>query len=319
MLLQLRLKLTARELAAEFAVSERTIYRDIEELSQAGIPIYSESGPGGGFQLVDGYRTKLTGLASEEAEAVFMIGLPGAASALGLGDAATRAGRKLLAALPPALSESAGRLGGRFHLDAIDWYRAAEPAPHLPALARAVLDQRALTMTYESWKKTREWRVEPLGLVLKAGAWYLVARDGGGRDDPPRTFKASKVLTLQVEAAACRPLAGFDLASYWRQQLERFENDLRPGRARLRASLAGLERLAKLGAYAASAVADAVASAEPGDENALLTLPFENLDQAALALLGIGPEIDVLDPSELRERLRDLAAQVLARLTDSET
>lgn len=307
-LLQLRLRLTARELATELGVSERTIYRDVEELGAAGIPVYAESGPGGGFRLVDGYRTKLTGLAAEEAEAVFMIGLPGAAAALGLGDAATRAGRKLLASLPPTLSESAGRLGGRFHLDAIDWYRAADPAPHLPALARAVLDRRVIAMQYESWKTTRDWRVEPLGLVLKAGAWYLVARRA---DEAPRSFKVAKILQLTVEDAHCEPPSGFDLATYWRQQLERFEVELRPGRARLRATALGRERLAKLGAYAAEAVAAAERSDDGSSE---LTFPYENLDQAALALLGVGPELDVIEPVELRDRLRELATEVARRL-----
>ena len=174
MLLQLRVRLTAEELAREFDVSVRTIYRDVEELGAAGIPVYADRGPGGGFQLVDGYRTRLTGLGTDEAEAVFMIGLPGAAAAMGLGAAATNAGRKLLAALPQPLSDGAGRLGQRFHLDPIDWYREEERAEHLPTIARAVLDQRVVSMTYESWTSVRPWVIEPLGLVLKAGAWYVV-------------------------------------------------------------------------------------------------------------------------------------------------
>src|SRR5262245_58137330 len=185
MLLQLRIRLTALELAEECGVSVRTIYRDIQELSAAGIPIYADRGPGGGFQLLDGYRTRLTGLASHEAEAVFMIGMPDAAAALGLGPAAASAGRKARASLLPALSQGAGRLGARFHLDPSDWYRAAAPLPHLPALARAVLDQRVVEVRYNSWKGTRNWTLSPLGLVLKAGSWYLVARG----KDAVRTFK----------------------------------------------------------------------------------------------------------------------------------
>jgi predicted DNA-binding transcriptional regulator YafY len=144
-LLQLRTRLTAESLAEEFEVSVRTIYRDIDELSAAGIPVQSDRGPNGGFKLMSGYQTKLTGLASSEAEAVFMIGMPEAAAELGMGTAATEAGRKLLASLPPALSADAGRIGTRFHLDPIDWYQRAEPVPHLPALARAVLDQQLVS------------------------------------------------------------------------------------------------------------------------------------------------------------------------------
>src|SRR6185295_10620801 len=116
-LLQVRLRLTAEALAEEFEVSVRTIYRDIDALSAAGIPVYGDRGPGGGFRLLDGYRTRLTGLAPDEAEAMMMIGLPGPAAALGLASAATRAKGKLLAALPASGGEDAGRMAQRFHLD----------------------------------------------------------------------------------------------------------------------------------------------------------------------------------------------------------
>lgn len=303
-LLQLRTRLTARELAEELEVTERTIYRDVEELCAAGIPVRSERGPGGGFELVEGYRTRLTGLAGEEAEAVFMIGLPQAAAALGLGSAATRAGRKLLAALPPALSESAGRIGARFHLDPVDWYRAAPAADHLPAVARAVLDQRRLAMRYSSWKEVRDWQVEPLGMVMKAGSWYLVARGGG----KIRIFKVASILGLEVGVEGFERPAGFELGRFWAEEMERFEAGLRPEAARLRVSAAGRERLARLGAYAARAVA----AAGPADAGgwAELELPIENIEQGALALLGIGPEAEVLAPPDLRRRLFELARRI---------
>ena len=147
-LLQLRVRLTAEALAEEFEVSVRTIYRDIDSLSAAGIPVYGDRGPGGGFQLLDGYRTRLTGLAAGEAEAMMMIGLPGA----GRGARPRRRPRRGRGAscsprCPPAGGEEAGRMAARFHVDPVDWYRADEPVRHLPALARAVLDQRVVTMT----------------------------------------------------------------------------------------------------------------------------------------------------------------------------
>lgn len=306
-LLQLRVRLTAEALAEEFQVSVRTIYRDIEELSAAGIPVYGDRGPGGGFQLVDGYRTRLTGLASDEAEAVFMIGMPGTAEALGLGSAATSAGRKLLASLPPSLSEGAGRLGARFHFDPLDWYRAAESVEHLPAMARAVLDQRVVAMTYESWTGTKQWSVEPLGLVLKAGSWYVVARSGGTE----RIFKVSNIREQTVQDATFDRPAEFDLAAYWVAELARFESTLRPATASLRASATGRERLSRLGAYAARAVE--AAAAPDADGWALVLLPIENIDQAALALLGIGPEVEVVEPRALRDRVREMARQVVRR------
>lgn len=307
MLLQLRVRVTAQALADELEVSVRTIYRDVEELAAAGIPVYADRGPGGGFQLVDGYRTRLTGLAEGEAEAVFMIGMPGPAAALGLADAAESAGRKLLAALPPSASEGAGRLGARFHLDPIEWYRSADVPDHLPALARAALDGRTVSMTYESWTSTRPWRIEPLGLVLKAGSWYAVARSRGRTT----TFRVAAMRDVMVEDGTFERPAGFNLPAWWREQLERFETSLRPHDALVRASPEGCRRLSRLGAYAARAVAEAGPADAAGWT--AVRLPVENVDHAATLLLGIGPEIEVTDPPALRERIRTLAAAIADR------
>ena len=303
-LLQLRVRLTADALAQEFGVSARTIYRDVGALEAAGVPVLAERGPGGGFTLLEGYRTRLTGLAGEEAEAMLMIGLPGPAAALGLGGAAARARGKLLASLPPSLVAEADRLGQRFHLDAIDWYRAAEAAPHLPALARAVLDQQVVQMRYESWTATRDWQVEPYGLVMKAGAWYAVAQGAGKL----RIFKVASVRTLERLPQRFERPADFDLARYWSEETQRFEAGLRPRLARLRASAMGRERIAKLGAYAV----EAVQQAKPANAGgwAELVLPVEDSAQAALTLLGLGAEVEVIEPTALREELRALAETI---------
>ena len=305
MLLQLRERLTAEALAAEFEVSVRTIYRDIDRLAEAGVPVYADRGPGGGFRLVDGYRTRLTGLASDEAEALFMIGLPGPAAALGMGPAASNAGRKMLAALPRASGDTAGRMGARFHLDPVDWYRDDEPLQQLPAIARAVLDQTVLAMSYDSWRGVRERVVEPLGLVLKAGAWYLVARSDG----VARIYKVANILRFDVRETTFERPPEFDLGAWWSAETARFEAGLRPGVAELRATATGLKRLAQIGAYAQRAVK--VADAADGDGWSRLSLPIETIDHAALTLLGIGPEIVVIAPDALRVRLRELAAEVV--------
>lgn len=305
MLLQLRERLTAEALAAEFEVSVRTIYRDIDKLAEAGVPVYADRGPGGGFRLVDGYRTRLTGLASDEAEALFMIGLPGPAAALGMGPAASSAGRKMLAALPRASGDTAGRMGARFHLDPVDWYRDDAPLRQLPAIARAVLDQTALAMTYDSWRGVRERVVEPLGLVLKAGAWYLVARSDG----VARIYKVANILRFEVQETTFERPPEFDLGAWWSAETARFEAGLRPGVAELRATATGLKRLAQIGAYAQRAVQ--AADAADSDGWSRLSLPIETIDHAALTLLGIGPEIVVLAPDALRVRLRELAAEVV--------
>ena len=307
MLLQLRERLTAEALAAEFEVSVRTIYRDIDRLAEAGVPVYADRGPGGGFRLVDGYRTRLTGLASDEAEAMFMIGLPGPAAALGMGPAASNAGRKMLAALPRASGDVAGRMGARFHLDPVDWYRDDAPLRQLPAIARAVLDQTPLAMIYDSWRGVRERVVEPLGLVLKAGAWYLVARSDG----VARIYKVANILQHAVRDARFERPADFDLAAWWSAETARFEAGLRPGIAQLRATALGLKRLAQLGAFAQRAVTAAGAPDDDGWSH--VALPIETIDHAALTLLGIGPEIIVLEPEALRDRLRALADDVVRR------
>ncbi|MBL0923283.1 MAG: WYL domain-containing protein [Sphingomonadaceae bacterium] len=306
-LLQLRARLTAEQLAREFEVSIRTIYRDIDALSAAGVPVYGDRGPGGGFALLDGYKTRLTGLDASEAEAMLMIGMPGQAAALGLGAAAGRARGKLLAALTPEGSAVADRIAGRFHLDPADWYRAAEPVTWLPSIARAVIDQQRLSLRYESWKGVRNRLVDPMGLVQKGASWYLVGRIDGDY----RTYRVGAIKSLTVKAERFDRPSGFDLAGYWATQLKRFEEGLRPETARLWVSTEGRRRLAELGAYAAKAVADARAPDANGW--AELDLPFENLEQGARLVLGIGPEIVVIAPAALRAAVREVAAAAIER------
>ncbi|MCE9621442.1 MAG: YafY family transcriptional regulator [Actinomycetia bacterium] len=305
-MLQLKGRVTAEALAQEFEVSVRTIYRDMDQLSAAGVPVYADRGPGGGFALLAGYRTQLTGLDGGQAEAMFLIGMPGPAQALGLGTAAAQAGQKLLAALPPGASAEAGRIGARFHLDPVDWYHDAEPTPDLPVIARAVLDGQRLAMTYDSWTAVRSWTVDPLGLVLKAGLWYLVAHGA----EKTRIFRVSNMRDVRVEDSRFDRPADFDLSAFWSAELTRFEGSLRQQTAVLRVSALGLKRLAALGAYAREAVASATAADAMGW--AELQFPYENADQLALALLGIGAEVEVIEPLEVREGLKTLASGVVA-------
>ncbi len=302
-LLQLRQRLTADELAEEFEVSVRTIYRDIDALSAAGVPVYGDRGPGGGFQLLDGYRTKLTGLDASEAEAMLLIGLPGEAQAMGLGDAATRARNKLLAALPKTGSEEANRIAGRFHLDNRDWYRSARPAPFLSRVARAVLDRRMTAMTYDSWKARAEWQVEPLGLVLKAGHWYLVARGHG----KIRIFNIADIQSLEIFEQEFEPPVDFDLATWWQTEQVRFEAELFSETATLRLSPLGLKRLAALSPRGATAAR----SAQIGEDGwALAEMAIENSDHGAREMLMIGPELEILSPANFRQRVHALAAGI---------
>ena len=306
-LLQLRQRLTAADLAAEFEVSERTIYRDIDALSAAGIPVYGDRGPGGGFQLLNGYRTRLTGLSADETEALGMIGLPGPAAELGLGAAASAARRKLLAALPASGGAVADRMAARFHVDTIDWYRSGDATPHLPSVARAVLDGRPLTMRYTSWRGCRDWSVDPLGLVLKAGIWYLAARGAG----KVRIFRLSNIADPVTGDSPFDPPADFHLARWWQAEQKRFEAELFAVRATVRASPEGCTRLAAQSPRGAAAVANA--GQVDADGWRVMTMQVEDSDHGAREMLALGPEIEVVAPESFRRRIASLAEQVAAR------
>ncbi|MBQ0960122.1 WYL domain-containing protein [Ideonella sp. 4Y11] len=297
-LLQLRQRLTAEQLADEFEVSPRTIHRDIEALSAAGVPVYGERGPGGGFQLHAGWRTQLTGLDADEARALPLLTLPAAARELGLGDAARRAGAKLLAALPGDTATLSGRLQTCLHVDPLGWYHAPDAVPQLPALARAVLEARRVRIEYLSWKGPRRYHADPLGLVLKAGQWYAVVACGART----MTLKVMQVQALEVLDEVFQRPADFDLQRWWQASIERFERELRPLRATLLASPEGCRRLAELGHYAAQAVARA-SPAAPGTVWRRLSLPIENIEQAARLVMGLVPELEVIEPAPLRDQV----------------
>lgn len=310
-LLQTRGRLTAAALAAEFEVSARTIYRDIEELGAAGVPVYADRGPNGGFALLDGYRTRLTGLTASEAETLFLAGLPGPAADLGLAEPLATARLKLLAAIPPAAGKGAARIGDRFHLDPVGWHRRAAPPKLLPAIARAVWGQRRLAFRYESRTATARRTVDPLGLVLKAGDWYLVARAGDGRF---RTYKVAKVLELETLDESFSPPDRFDLAAHWRRGLARFENGLLEGEAVLRVSSAALSRLDRLGGDAAEKILRAEPDAA-GWRRAVVQI--EGIPHTASLLLGFADDIEVLEPTALRRALAERAARIAALYRDA--
>jgi predicted DNA-binding transcriptional regulator YafY len=162
LLLQTRGRMTAQQLAGELEVSVRTVYRDVEALSAAGVPLYGDAGHAGGYQLLGGYRTRLTGLTAAEAEALFLSGLPGPAAELGLGSVLAAATLKLRAAVPASLRDNADRLSERFYLDVPGWYRRPEDVPHLPVVASAVWDRQVIQVTYQRWKSlTSDGRSQP--------------------------------------------------------------------------------------------------------------------------------------------------------------
>jgi predicted DNA-binding transcriptional regulator YafY len=303
LLLQSRGRQTAGQLAGELEVSVRTIYRDMLALGTAGIPVYGDPT---GYQLVDGYQTQLTGLNADEARALVLSGLPGAAADLGLAEAVAAAQLKLTAALPAALRERATRMRQRFHLDAPGWYHDGDTSDHLAAVADAVWRGQVITVRYESWSRLIQTRLEPYGLVLKAGKWYLVARTGRG----VRTFRVNQIRELTVLPEVVEWPADFDLAAYWTDHIAEFRAQLYRGEALVRLSPTGLEKLAH---HLGRTVADAAAAGEEQPDGWVLArLPIESETHAETEFLRLGEHIEVVEPTSLRERIAGTVARLAA-------
>jgi predicted DNA-binding transcriptional regulator YafY len=300
MLLQARGRLTAPQLAEAMEVSTRTILRDIDQLSAAGVPIWGERGRQGGFQLREGWSTQLTGMTEPEANALLLSGLPGPATELGLGSAAASARLKMVASLPPAWREQADRVGQRLHVDPIDWYRAPDTPRFLREAADAVWQGKRIRVRYESWQATTERELDPLGLVLKAGAWYLVARPVDREE--ARTYRLASMLSLAVTSRAVKRPRGFDLARTWEASSKRFEADLRRLQARLRVSPRGMNRL-RNGRLPMVVLPQAPRARADDWQEVMLSL--ESVEQGALQLLAFGPELEVLEPLALREEVKE--------------
>jgi predicted DNA-binding transcriptional regulator YafY len=311
LLLQTNGKMTASRLAGELEVSVRTIYRDIEALSGAGVPIYAEAGPGGGVRLVDGYRTRLTGLTAHEAEALALSGLPGAASELGLGTVLAAAQLKVDAALPPELRSRAVRMRERFHLDAPGWFAREEAVPHLAELSRAVWDENRVEIRYKKWDGEVKRLVDPLGLVLKAGVWYLVALSGRTRS--VRTFRVSRVQAVRdLAEPALRP-DGFDLAAQWAASSEAFRETWPSVEVRARVQARRLWALRH--ALDPGGALRAIDGASAPDEDGWVDVPlgYESIDMAIHELLRFGADLEVLDPPEARDQMAATAHALAAR------
>jgi predicted DNA-binding transcriptional regulator YafY len=309
MLLQARERMSARELATELEVGVRTIHRDIDQLSAAGIPVYAERGRNGGFRLRDGYQTRLTGLTQSEAEILLMAGLPGPVEQLGLAQTLTAARLKLIAALPGSVRPSADRIAARFHLDAAAWFQADDPMPALQTIARAVWTERLLQMRYRRAGETvaQPRTLSPLGLVLKGGIWYLVARNGNAL----RTYRVANIHDARVlDGGFVRP-RNFDLPSHWTRASREYEEGVYREYADVLLSPEGQKRLELLGPHVTRAAAK---TAHKPDRNGWVrcTIPLESIEFGVRELLRLGEEVRVMGPAKLRSQLAALASRIAA-------
>jgi predicted DNA-binding transcriptional regulator YafY len=311
LLLQSRGGLTASELAAELEVSVRTVHRDVEALSAAGVPIYADRGPHGGIRLVDGYRTRLTGLTADEAEALFLAGLPGPAAQLGLGTVVAAAQLKVMAALPPELRSRASRLVERFHLDPAGWFTASDPVPYLGFLAEAVWEGRTVGLVYgraDPDGPGTERVIHPLGLVLKAGIWYLVA--GGG--EKVRTYRVSRVVAARLlDDPVVRP-DGFDLAAHWAAASTSYEREAPTVDVVIRLRPDRVMRLHDVVGDAVMATAEwlEVADAE-GWRHVRIRLPWPR--EVPGRLLSAGSGVEVVEPVQMRAEVVAAAERIVER------
>ncbi|RKE17832.1 YafY family protein [Streptomyces sp. TLI_171] len=310
LLLQNRGRMTAAELATELEVSVRTVHRDVEALGAAGVPVLAERGPTGGYRLMDGYRTRLTGLTAGEAGALFFAGLPGPARELGLGTLLATAELKVRAALPAELAESTRQLQERFHLDPASWFHDPDPVPLLTAVARAVWEQQVLDVHYRRWRGEVQRELRPLGMVLKAGIWYLAA----SADDQVRTYRVSRLLSAEPTGAHFERPPGFDLAAHWSEFARRLAASLHQDTAEVRVSPRAFRMLPM---QFGSAGARAVASAGPPDADGWVRvlLPVESEPVAVSDLLRLGADADVLGPPSLRAAVAEAVAALHHRYT----
>lgn len=303
---------TAATLAAALEVSERTIYRDVVALQEAGVPVWTEAGPGGGIRLLDGWRSTLDGITGAEASAL-LVGSGTVADELGLGQVLAAAQAKVLTALPPELRARAGRVRERFHLDAPGWFTRPEPVPHLAAVADAVWSERRLDVRYRRGDGAEvRRRLDPLGLVLKAGRWYLVAAHRGS----PRSYRIGRLVAVTVRTEPAHRPAGFELAAWWAASSADFDRSLLRARVRLRLAPAAVRLLPHVVDPGAAAAALAAAGPPDAEGWVAVELAVESHEVAAGQLVALGGGVEVLAPVAVRRAVADSGAALAAHNAD---
>jgi len=311
LLLQARGQMTARELAKELEVSERTIYRDINALSVAGVPVYGVPGPEGGFALVDNYRTQLTGLTEGEVRALSMLNIPAPLVDLGMSSELRAALLKLSASIPNAQRKNEEKIRQCIHLDSTWWRHHAEQVPHLQVIQQAVWENHKLHVVYPPPFATEIKRlVAPYGLVAKAGVWYLVS----ARNDTINVQRVSNFLDVHQSKETFERPASFDLASFWEAWCAEYERFLNDFTATVRVAP---DFISELPRYFGSTIHTMIAQAEPPDEEGWikLRLNFDSFEAARERILGFGGGVEVLQPIALRISVLDYAEQIISRYT----
>lgn len=300
LLLQARGKMTARELAKELEVSQRTILRDIDALSTAGIPLYAEGGHGGGIALDAQYRVTLTGLTKAEASTLFVSELPNLLQDLGFQDRTQHTLLKLFAALPALHREAVERFRQRIYIDPVGWWSEAAPS-FWETLQQAVYEDRPLQITYtHHGGETVQRLVEPYSLVMKAGVWYLVARRG--RLGEFRTYRVSRLQKAEVLPTTFERLEDFDLATFWRKHIEQLYSQWMPYAFTVRATEQGI-------VFLKPRILELVAQPD-GEGWYIAQINVGSIEDARMLVFGLGAEGCVIEPIELQEDVIRIARQI---------
>jgi len=307
LLLETRGGMTAGELARHFEVSVRTIRRDVDALAAAGVPVYADRGRHGGLRLLEGYRMRPPGLTADEAASLFLAAVPGAARDLGRAEELASAELKLMAGLPARLRPGAGTARERIHIDLPGWFGEEDHPVHLEALAEAVWRQQVVEIRYQRWRGEVTRSLEPLGLVLKGGAWYLAARVGAD----VRTYRVSRVLELRITDERFERPEAFDLAAFWQTSSADFVARLHPERANVRISPEGRRMLDGLFERSVREAIEATSGTPDADGWVVADMPVESFDDFwEGGLLRLGAQVEVLGPPALRARMAAVAASL---------
>ena len=306
MLLETHGKMTARQLAEELEVSERTIYRDIVALSSSGVPVYTEDGPGGGISLIEDYKTDLTGLNADEVRALAMLNIPEPLVKLGVGRELKAALLKLSASLPSTSRADETHTRQRIHLDASWWFERDEPIPHLQTIQQALFQGYKLHLTWRDFKTNVEQTLDPYGLVAKSNTWYLEA---GGKDHI-RVLRVSRIFEAQMLDDSFEYPQDFNLPAFWKSWCEDFKKKQCIFSVTARVSPELIESLPHIFDEHTKPI---LAQAGKPDERGrvILTLPFDSFEAARTRILSWGRAVEVLEPLSLRMSVIDFAQQIV--------
>ena len=306
LMLQSKGRSSAREIAEALEVSQRTVYRDLDALSAAGVPVHAERGVQGGIVLAEGYRKALTQFGEDEIRALFVAGESPLAD-IGLADGRHRALEKLAGALPDTQRRAAQQMRSRIYVDQRRWWQALQPREHLAALRRAVWDDRRVTLRYRDRnRKVTERIIDPLGLVAKAGVWYLVARY---RDDM-RTFRAERILGVLEHAERFIRPPDFDLDAFWRDWTKKFEESVPEYPVLLNVADGDLDEIT---GYWESRI---VEGASHRKHHKIVRVIFPGQDPAIHQIVAWGRRVEIVDPKELREKVITCAREVIAHFVN---